>query len=79
MQEFSAENFSLSIRGRAQSGKASAICTMKRQIRARSRIGVLPDFFINAQAAVSQLTLLTRDVGRYRTYFPSLALISAPT
>ena len=41
-----------------------------------SRIGVLPDFFIGAQAAVSQLTLLTRDVGRYRTYFPSLALIT---
>lgn len=41
-----------------------------------SRTGVLPDFFIGAQAAVNELPLLTRDVGRYRTYFPSLKLIT---
>ncbi|MHA6687044.1 type II toxin-antitoxin system VapC family toxin [Mesorhizobium sp. A556] len=41
-----------------------------------SRTGVLPDFFIGAHAAVSQLPVLTRDVGRYRTYFPSLRLIA---
>ena len=36
----------------------------------------LPDFFIGAQAAVLQLDLLTRDISRYRTYFPKVNLIS---
>lgn len=44
-----------------------------------SRTGVLPDFFIGAHAAVARLPLLTRDVRRYRTYFPSLKLIAPNT
>ncbi len=43
-----------------------------------SRTGVLPDFFIGAHAAVARLPLLSRDTGRYRTYFPSLELIVPP-
>ena len=36
----------------------------------------LPDFFIGAQAAVLNLNLLTRDVSRYQSYFPTVKLIS---
>ncbi len=36
----------------------------------------LPDFYIGAQAAVFDMELITRDVTRYHTYFPSVRLIS---
>jgi len=39
----------------------------------------LPDFYIGAQAAVLELDLITRDVSRYRTYFPTVRLISPET
>ncbi|WLP57103.1 type II toxin-antitoxin system VapC family toxin [Agrobacterium fabrum] len=41
-----------------------------------TRTGVLPDFFIGAHAAIQNLPLLTRDVARYRSYFPTVTLIS---
>jgi predicted nucleic acid-binding protein len=37
---------------------------------------VLPDFFIGAHAAIMQWPILTRDVGRLRTYFPTVTLIT---
>jgi hypothetical protein len=40
------------------------------------RTGVLSDFFIGAHAAVEKLPLLTRDVRRYRSYFPTVNLIA---
>jgi len=40
------------------------------------RTSPLPDFFIGAHAAVSELSLLTRDAGRYRTYFPTVRVIA---
>ena len=36
----------------------------------------LPDFFIGAQAAVQNLNLITRDVSRYQSYFPTVKLIT---
>ena len=36
---------------------------------------VLADFFIGAQAAVLGCPILTRDISRYHTYFPSVSLI----
>jgi hypothetical protein len=41
-----------------------------------TRTGVLADFFIGAHAEAEQLPLLTRDVRRYRTYFPTVELIA---
>lgn len=36
----------------------------------------LPDFFIGAHAAVEGLELVTRDVRRIKTYFPSVKIIA---
>ena len=35
----------------------------------------MPDFYIGAHAALAGYRLLTRDVSRYRTYFPGLDII----
>jgi predicted nucleic acid-binding protein len=40
------------------------------------RTNVLPDFFIGAHAAYLEAALLTRDARRYRTYFPTVRLIT---
>jgi len=44
--------------------------------RGGNRAGVLPDFFIGAQAAALSASLITRDASRYRSYFPTIELIT---
>ena len=43
--------------------------------RRGTKTGVLPDFFIGAHAQAEGYKLLTRDAGRYKTYFPKIKLI----
>lgn len=35
----------------------------------------LPDFYIGAHAEAEELTLVTRDAARYRTYYPNVTLV----
>jgi len=44
--------------------------------RGGERRSTLPDFFIGAHAAVRGYALLSRDKGRFSTYFPSVPLIA---
>ena len=41
-----------------------------------TRRSPLPDFYIGAHAAIRGYRLLTRDRGRYESYFPKLSLIA---
>jgi predicted nucleic acid-binding protein len=49
---------------------------LKYRRRGGQRTSPLPDFYIGAHAAVSGFRILTRDARRYRTYFPTVDLIS---
>jgi predicted nucleic acid-binding protein len=44
--------------------------------RGGAKTAPLPDFYIGAHAAVSNLTVLTRDAKPYRSYFRSLAVLA---
>ncbi len=53
-------------------GKAFALYRRK----GSKKSNVLADFFVGAHAAVLGCPLLTRDAQRYRSYFPSIKLIT---
>lgn len=44
--------------------------------RQGSKQGVLPDFYIGAHAAVNGYPILTRDIARFHSYFPTVRLIT---
>ena len=43
--------------------------------RGGTKTSTLPDFFIGSHAAAIGIPILTRDVNRYRTYFPTVEII----
>ncbi len=51
-------------------------CFLLYRRRRGKKTSPLPDFYIGAHAAVRGYALLTRDVKRYRFYFPKLKLIA---
>jgi len=60
--------------------RAAAFLAGKAYARYRAAGGVktsvLSDFFIGAHAAALDVPILTRDVRRYKTYFPEVRLIA---
>ena len=59
-----------------EAGFLAGKCFRSYRRQGGARRSPLPDFYIGAHAAVRTMTLLTRDATRYRTYFPTLALIA---
>ena len=51
-------------------------CFLAYRRRGGVRTAPLPDFYIGAHAAIGKLALLTRDESRYRTYFPTVEILS---
>ena len=41
-----------------------------------TKLRPMPDFYIGAHAQIQGYTILTRDVSRYKTYFPTVQLIT---
>lgn len=59
-----------------EAGFLAGKCFLLYRRRGGARSSPLPDFYIGAHAALGGLALLTRDVGRYRSYFPKLHILA---
>lgn len=59
-----------------EAGFLAGKCFAGYSARGGARRSPLPDFYVGAHAAVRDLTLLTRDAKRYRTYFPGLRIVA---
>lgn len=59
-----------------EAGFLAGKCFLEYRRRGGPRNSPLPDFYIGAHAAIGNLALLTRDAGRFRTYFPKLEVLS---
>lgn len=59
-----------------EAGFLSGQCFAKYRRRGGTRRSPMPDFYIGAHAALADLTLLTRDAKRYRSYFPTLRIVA---
>jgi predicted nucleic acid-binding protein len=59
-----------------EAGFLAARCYERYRRAGGVRRSPVPDFYIGAHAAVEDHDLLTRDSGRYRSYFPRLRITS---
>lgn len=59
-------------------GWLAAQAFLKYRRRGGTKTSPLPDFYIGAHAEVANLTLVTRDAARFRSYFPNVTLIAPP-
>ena len=44
--------------------------------RGGTKLRPMPDFYVGAHAAVANLSVLTRDPGPYKSYFPRLVVVA---
>ena len=58
-----------------EAGFLAGKCFLRYRRSGGTRRSPLPDFYIGAHAAVRGYALLTRDVARYKTYFPTVDVI----
>jgi len=59
-----------------EAGFLAGKCFLRYRKAGGSRKSTLPDFFIGAHALIGGMVLVSRDMRRYRSYFPALKLIA---